>query len=162
MRVPYFHCAPIPLTAGSIIEPGNWGRIINSYSLADMNSMIVAFRETLLENARLKFAPDKPSRLNCIFACPSAEGLRSFCQNNGRIRDIAYQVEPIDLGASIHAGDYNLATLPILLPGAQQQYFYMKELPQRFKDYWQGVPTETVEILIGGPVRIVDRLPDPS
>ena len=27
--MPYYHAAPIPLAAGSIILPGNWGRIIS-------------------------------------------------------------------------------------------------------------------------------------
>lgn len=27
----YFHCAPLTLSPGSVIEPGNWGRLLDLY-----------------------------------------------------------------------------------------------------------------------------------
>jgi hypothetical protein len=61
--VTFFHLAGIQLAPGSIIEPGNWGRII----LATGPQHPEYQREFALENARLAKCPHKPSRLKAAF-----------------------------------------------------------------------------------------------
>jgi len=58
----YYHCAPIALSAGSIIQPGNWGRIIRQYLSSDGGTFAVGFRERILEDIRAMHYPEKPSR----------------------------------------------------------------------------------------------------
>lgn len=57
-----YHVSPILLGVGSIIEKGNWGRIIKKYT--DKNANSVLFREIILEMIRSEHYPDKPSRLD--------------------------------------------------------------------------------------------------
>jgi len=59
----YFHLSSALLAPGSIIEPGNWGRIIRAAGWQHS----LALRETALELGRLAKFPNAPSRLECAF-----------------------------------------------------------------------------------------------
>lgn len=72
-----FHVAPIPLKEGSIILPGNWGRILTK--IGSRHSAFLS--ESLLESARQQSFPDYPSRLDAAFACLSRIELDRFASN---------------------------------------------------------------------------------
>lgn len=59
----YYHFCPTLLSPGSIIEPGNFGRIIRD--VGDRHPLYQ--RETLYEEIRQRDFPGKPSRLKSIF-----------------------------------------------------------------------------------------------
>ena len=63
----FFHLSGGLLGEGSVILPGNWGRILRAYGWQHPQ----AAKEMILEAARLRIAPGKPSRLECCFAFPS-------------------------------------------------------------------------------------------
>lgn len=74
-----FHLAPLPLQEGSVILPGNWGRIIRQ---AGWNHTL-AIREMALESARSASFHHFPSRLDCAFAFPTAEEAVAFRNSEG-------------------------------------------------------------------------------
>jgi hypothetical protein len=145
----YFHCAPLPLLADSVVEPGNWGRIIRMYTPNDGATFAVAYRESLLEHFRQRHCPNKPSRLNCVFACPSVEIAQAYKAKWGRLNFI-YEVEQIT-PAGVHLGDYELALFQSDVP-------YFDNFPDRAALYWSDDPKQNPEVLLPGPVRILQRV----
>lgn len=147
----YFHCMGALLSPGSIIEPGNWGRMVRSYRPKDGNAE-AAFREMILEAERRVVAPMKPSRLDAVFTCPSDTELWAFMQSSGRTREVAYEVVPVDDAAPLHQADHNL---PLFAAGVP----YFDSFAARARAYWTArPPAQNVEVLIGGPVRVLRRL----
>jgi Protein of unknown function (DUF2441) len=70
----FFHLSSIPLAPGSIIQPGNCGRIIKTYQSPVQNvqtfgNMNVVARELLFEMVRIESFPSKPSRMKAAFCC---------------------------------------------------------------------------------------------
>ncbi|MEO3475868.1 hypothetical protein AAFN86_28725 [Roseomonas sp. CAU 1739] len=126
--------------------------MIRTYLPNEGGTFGVAFREMILEQERLNIDAAKPSRLDALFACRSEADLRHFMQTNSRFRDIPYEVELVG-PAPLHFGDH---TLPLLAPGVA----YFDAFAARARSYWAGPPpVQNVEVLIGGPVKIVQRLP---
>ncbi len=152
----YFHCLPAQLAPGSILEPGNWGRIIRAYTLAQNTPpgiSPVAYRELIWELVRKLVAPQKPSRLNCVFACPTEDELRVFMSERNNLTDVAYEIEAVDEPA-IHIASHDL---PLLRFPQNQPYF--SEIESLAEAYWSGTPPpRRREVVIGGPVRVVRRL----
>ena len=152
----YFHCLPAQLAPGSIIEPGNWGRIIHAYTLVQNNPpgiSPVAYRELILELVRKLVAPKKPSRLNCVFACPTEEDLRVFMSARNNPFDVAYEVETFD-NPAIHIAGHDIPLLRF-----QQNDPYFSKMEDLAEEYWIGAPpTNRLEVVIGGPVKVIRRL----
>lgn len=135
----YFHCAPITLGAGSIIEPGNWGRILNLYESTNGQINQNAVNEALLEWARKALTPTKPSRLNSIFTLPTLADAISF-RNRHQRNGVIHEVRLTDDDANRHYGDYEVAITP-----HQARYFKtMLDFPKR---YWTDYPSANHEIL---------------
>lgn len=125
-----FHVAPLMLGPGSVVLPGNWGRLLDEIG-ADHTSWE---RERVLESVRVQYFPDKPSRLNATFALLSLEEAqlyRRLCQP----RCIIYRASFADLGARIHIGDYN-AVDPIHGTGRSRE--------EAAKRYWQGLDSTNI------------------
>src|SRR5262245_46478650 len=74
------HASSILLGPGSIILPGNWGRIIRAGGERHNRWP----DEQVLEAVRLARYPKLPSRLDACFACPTEAGLRLFVQHGFR------------------------------------------------------------------------------
>lgn len=72
-----YHYCPVPLENGSVITPGNWGRIIRQYPMPD-NCNAIVVKELLLENIRLRLYPSYPSRLDCAYVCIGEESAKEF------------------------------------------------------------------------------------
>lgn len=144
----FYHCAPMSLEVGSVIRSGNWGRIVRATSIAGVNdgtSKIIF--ELAYENSRLLHNPSAPSRLDCIFCCPTldeAQAYREAQQPTG----IIYKVLPLDPSTPIHVTSWLLWGLGTGSNFTQSQ--------KRLKDYWTATPTEQREVLVGGPVQIID------
>lgn len=90
----YFHLCKAKLGIGSIIEPGNFGEIIQLYGYKHN-----AFqREMLLEEVRRSDAPSAPSRLQCLFVFATMQDAHMFQMREyaGFGTDYLYQVEPTE------------------------------------------------------------------
>lgn len=70
----YFHLCGIPLSEGSIILPGNYGRIIRKAEWRHESGM----RELAIEAARLARFAFRPSRFDCAFAFTEEDEARWF------------------------------------------------------------------------------------
>jgi hypothetical protein len=105
MTARYFHLSGIMLRSGSIIEPGNWGRIIRATGVQHSYWA----REHALEAARLKNHTHKPSRLDAAFASIDEAEARSF---RNRIpsftHHVLYRVSFVDPQATSHLTDSRL------------------------------------------------------
>jgi hypothetical protein len=92
--MPLFHLAPLRLGAGSIIQPGNFGRIIKRYALNNNFDGWRIARELIFEQSRPK---DKPSRLCSCFGLPTrvdCDAYRKF--NDANFLQVVHEVEIVD------------------------------------------------------------------
>lgn len=138
----FYHIAPITLGEGSIIMPGNWGRMLMLHN--ELNPTL--FREHVFELVRLRDFPGKPSRLNCVFAVETLEEAaryRAAHQQNGLIYEVCVDGREV----AVHRGNYNFTVNPEL------------KFPQGIHDlahrYWSKLSSECVEVVIPSPVRIM-------
>lgn len=69
-----FHSAPIRLGVGSVIMPGNFGRILAKQGV---NHSLWA-REMELDRVRVNSYPDRPSWLTSCFACETEAAIRHY------------------------------------------------------------------------------------
>ena len=147
----FFHCAPLPLGAGSVVQPGNWGRVLRLYAWNPNQIVLNAWREALLEQAHDIYAPQKPSRLAATFALPSQQEAVEF-RNKHATTSLIYEVEPVSLNPNTHEGDYELA-----IAGFSGQYFQeLLDFPRR---YWTIPPAANREILFDCGLRVIAQVP---
>jgi len=147
----FFHAVSLPLAPGSVIEPGNWGRMLKNYMAKQDDGTLL--RKTLFEQVRCQDFPDRPSRLNGIFLGETAKGLFNFLYECGRIHDIAYEVTLEQENARPFRTCYGLPTPDRPLLDA---------LNKQARRYWQGENEDSletrIEMLTTSPVRMVRRI----
>lgn len=149
--ITYFHCAPMKLAPGSIIEPGNWGRVMHLYNWNPNNFALNIWREALLEQARQIHAPQKPSRLTSAFAIPSLAEATAY-RDRHATTNLIYQVEPIAENPPTHEGDYEVAIFHF-----SGRYF--QQLFDFGRQYWTVAPQANREVLFGCPLRVLALVP---
>jgi hypothetical protein len=94
----YYWLCSYKLEVGSVINPGNWGRIIKMYAPQNNHAQaLIATREYIFESIRLKNYPDKPSRLESIFLCKTIEDAQELHQKNRQF-DLIYEIELVNDG----------------------------------------------------------------
>jgi Protein of unknown function (DUF2441) len=98
--MPYFACT-IMLDRGSIIRPGNWGRIVG---LVGPNHPEWK-REMILEEIRKSEFPLLPSRLECAFVIDELGEAQYYAANFSRLA-LLYEVTLIDDGEPSHEADW--------------------------------------------------------
>jgi hypothetical protein len=104
-NISYFHLSGAMLAIGSIIQPGNWGRVIKAYGWQHPHSL----REMALEQARLATAPHLPSRMDAAFVIPTLQEAQTFQSGTqGFQQHILYRVTLDDPSASSHLTDSRL------------------------------------------------------
>lgn len=96
----YYHVCPTLLDKGSIILPGNFGRIIRDMGIEHP----LWSRENILEFFRKENFPDKPSRLNATFVFETKEATEFFKTHNCP-NGVIYKVAPTNPKAKRHEGD---------------------------------------------------------
>jgi hypothetical protein len=104
-----FHSSPVLLAPGSIVLPGNYGRIIRHVGPAHSHYN----REMILEHVRAQHFDDKPSRLESCFACITVESARFYMNTmagkpGSLSAPVLYEVEKVDPGAPDHRADFNV------------------------------------------------------
>jgi hypothetical protein len=151
----YFHCAPIGLSPGAVIQPGNWGRVLDLYQITNNQINQQAVRETILELFRQVYAPTKASRLKSIFVCPTLAEAIAFRDRHQRTQ-LIYEVVPVLKDGPTHVGDYELAIAPY-----PPRYF--RAMFDLARDYWAVAPTANHEVLFECAVYIVSvpQVPPP-
>ena len=101
----YFHLSGSLLAPGSIIMPGNWGRIIRALGWQHP----LALREMALEDARLGRHSHRPSRLDSAFVMPTLGEARDFRRLFGGFGShLLYRVTLCEPDAVSHLTDSRL------------------------------------------------------
>ena len=126
-----YHCSPSWLEPGSIIRPGNYGRILKMIGANHTHWL----REQFLELIRTQEFPDKPSRLTSAFTCEHLNAIRWFRESNCAM-GVVYEVELVNPDANRHTTDFNLIQ-PI--PGEVDD---MCDISRR---YWRASHWITIE-----------------
>ena len=90
----FFHLTGAPLESGSVIRPGNWGRVVKLSGWLHPSAM----REMALEDARLTRWPERPSRLRCAFVCITELEARLYQAASVRFH-VLHEVDLVDPNA---------------------------------------------------------------
>jgi len=147
---PYYFACSYPLEVGSVVLPGNWGRIISMYNTNGFGNAWVQYREDVFEKVRRKKFPDKPDRLESIFLCETKDDLSGFIAANNRGLDILYEVELLDNNKPIHKG-----CLQYLDFNQQENY---ASFESKAIEYWKAENVQSGEIVTTSRVRITASL----
>lgn len=101
----FFHLAGQTLAKGSVIGPGNWGRVIRQAGWRHN----LAVREMALEAVRLARFPDKPSRLDSAFVFLTIDEAKRFRQSGtGFDFHVLYRISLQDHSARSFITDWRL------------------------------------------------------
>ena len=120
----------IPLEVGSIILPGNFGRIIRTQV---NGGNILLLREYIYEEVRKRDYPDKPSRMESCFLCQDLNSALLFAQPNRfdfNPTQLLYEVEILNPDAPIHIA-------PIELVGVNPNANAWNAWTSAAKNYWE-------------------------
>ncbi|MGN7802936.1 hypothetical protein ACTJKE_09395 [Ensifer sp. 22521] len=153
--MPLFHSAPLPLGEGSIILPGNWGRIVTAIGPEHPKWEM----EQIFERVRVERFPNLPSRLGSAFCCLSEEALRFFVEkaSKSKFPALLYEVELVDEDASRHTADYNL--IDILFPEQTHETNAVRYWEGQFRYTFKDHPGWVCEeVITASPLRITRRL----
>jgi hypothetical protein len=149
----YYYACSYPLSPGSVIEKGNWGRICRLDSKADACPKLLM--EVIFESVRLRYFPERPSRFDCNFLCPNLESFRNFLSKMKPFRpfDLPYEVEIIDLNAKRFETDWSLIS-------PAQPNTTIETVEQDALRYWspQNVKDNVKEVLVESDIKIIRRL----
>ncbi|UYW25676.1 DUF2441 domain-containing protein [Methylorubrum extorquens] len=133
------------------MHPGNWGVKIAATpnALPPGNEVLFfnVYRETMLELGRKTYAPNAPSRMNCIFCCKSEQDAayyRSKYAPNTKV----YAVELVDKSSPIHTADFEMVV------GALAPTAYASNM-LKVERYWTAGGGTSPELLVGGAIRIM-------
>lgn len=138
----FYHVSSNILGEGSIIMPGNWGRMLMWHATLSE----VQFREHVFELVRLQHFADKPSRLSCVFAVETADEAARY-QSAHQPNGLIYEVCADEGNFSKHRGHYNFSMGTERTP--------IQRFQELAKRYWSEEPTECIEVVIPAPVRIM-------
>jgi hypothetical protein len=161
MATSYFHVAPMALAAGSIIEPGNYGRVVRL-----LGPQHRAWdRETALENFRKKHHPtDRPSRLSSVFVFEELAHAQHFKQTEpGFATNFIYRVCLVDqLSPTFRVKMSALRAASLDDIDWPDRYWRQDEAPAGYTTVATNVGMAMVpdlyEVLIGGAIRIEARI----
>jgi hypothetical protein len=147
----FFHVSLMPLIAGQVLGPGQWGHTSRRFSkggqpLSDVRDAFILIWETTLEAVRREVKPDAPSRLECVFACETVQEATAF-RDHFRQGAQIYRVEVIG-SPDTHRGDYDLITGSGTAP-------FIDHIAERARRYWTDQAIGMPELLIGGSVTVL-------
>lgn len=145
----YYWLCSYPLKNGSIVIPGNWGRIVGLYNESFGNQMI-KLREIVFERIRNTSYGEKPSRLNCNYLCKSVEDIRQFKIETNRFIDLIYEVEIIDKNKKTCSCSWRMANF--------NETDNEASFEEKAHGYWSYNGQENLEILTESEIKIIDRV----
>ena len=97
-----FHFCSVLLAPGSIILPGNWGRIVRLVG----NGHPEWKREVILERIRQAEFSHLPSRWECVFFSETLAEAEYYGAARGKTPMILYEVELVEPNAPKHVADW--------------------------------------------------------
>lgn len=147
----YYWLGGYPLENGSIVLPGNWGRIVNSYQNTSEGSVMIYLREKILEDVRVRDFPSLPSRTTSIFLCESIGNAKLFRDANGRFLDILYEVELLDKEKPLFRTDWSYLNWP-------STPFFLKQFEEMAYLYWKAENIQNPEILTESRIKIIRKI----
>lgn len=157
MNSTLFYSAANLLAPDSVILPGNYGRILRAIGPRHHSWT----REQTLERIRLADYPDKPSRLDCCFACPSLHALKEYLCSLARrppgdpIWPVAYEVRKADEIAPEHNASFDIDAGAQSLPDFEvAAHLYWSEGRWRRDRGTEGCE----EVITASPLIIVRRV----
>lgn len=154
----YFHLSVTLLSPGSIIENGNFGRMLDAYLPNGKFDISLLYREEVIEFVRRTEYADKPSRFKSIFLLKNIEEAQQYMMFNAQFHNM-YEVEIVDPSKPLHEGPW-CPEFPF--GGALRKYAY-----DYASVYWkgeihsvtiQGVQVFPREIIVESPVRVLKRV----
>ena len=141
---------------GDSIAPGNWGKQTRQFGEGEgfrgygsTSDAVNIGWEIALEVARQLTAPDAPSRLNCVFCTEDIASAKTFRDRFAKGASI-YQVE-VDDTVNTHAGNYEALTYV-------KQGATVDTNVTTAKSYWTEAPTGIKEVLVGGSVKVSEKI----
>lgn len=144
----YYHMCQIPLEKGSIIKPGNYGRMLE-YDKG--RNSIIYNRETILEGIRKKLCPEKPSRLHSCFVCDDIKSTLMFFQHDFGTC-LCYEVEIVDASAKMYRTSAKYIS-------DLQQVYTREWADSRAVEYWEWDESKNdvfpMEVLTSSPIKIL-------
>lgn len=147
--MPLFHYGPTQLAPGSVILPGNWGRITINERLGQGFKADNLLKELTYELVRLREFPKCISRLKAAFAFENID----HCMAARQGHDLAYEVELAEPKAEIQKFCWNHVsrwpTNGMALGAALDQFA---------RDYWSAANIQTPELLTLSGLRIVKQV----
>ena len=149
----YFHIAPLSLSVGSVIEPGNWGRVLNCYTInpqAADDAWLLA-REMAFEAVRGATFPHLPSRLSCAFVFEERTHAEQHAAQFSPWHFL-YEVELVAPTALQHRAGFNFLSWP---PTGTR---FISEIMQRAIPYWSGQGIQVPEVITMSGLRILARI----
>ena len=152
----YFHFTMSRLGMDSIIEPGNWGRLLRRYQHKSTlpNGQMFGFnwtltRELVFEIERMKNAPEAPSRFDAAFVLPTREEAERYrARNDPHGTQSLHLVTLVDDQKPQHTGCLSLTDWP-----AQAEF--LEPMTAMARDYWLGKGDGDKEVLTLSPLRVV-------
>jgi hypothetical protein len=147
----FFHAAPIPLAVGSVIEPGNWGRIMRAIHWG-AGIPPYFLREMTFEAVRLRDFPSRPSRFDALFVFEQVDHLPKITSDLTR-RDITYEVELVSPEKLSHRGDFDVVRWP-----NSQEVRTIPFFEEMAAAYWRSENPAVPELVTLSAARIVRRL----
>lgn len=164
-----FHLSPQRLGAGSVILPGNYGRLLTVHGWPHAAS----HREAILEGIRVQSFAHLPSRLGCVFCFARVEDADTFrAEFDGFKHHALHRVRAATSGVVVHETDWrwiNPAEHGTAFPHLAWAVAYWNGLPAAGPDR-AGTPVSAEmamgagqkrEVLVGGPV-VVEQCLDGS
>lgn len=143
----YYHSAPLLLEAGSVIQPGNWGRILNAYKFPNQGNPWLVAREMLFESVRASQFPHLPSRLSSSYVFENLNDANRYLGNFTPWNNL-YEVEFVDPTAVTHRGCFDLASNP------PEQCDFIPVVADRARQYWSGLNISTPEVMTKSALRV--------
>ncbi len=149
MKNIFYHSCPIILDVGSIILPGNWGRV--EKAIQGQGNHIL-FREYVPESVRKDAFPEKPSRMEATFSCPDLPSICLFMSNYAST-SLCYEVELVSPDQPSHVA-------PCILVGPGQGQNTWDWAWNNAQEYWAWDSRNTLlpmEIVSSSALRIIKR-----
>lgn len=150
----YFYQCSYPLEVGSVILPGNWGRIVSRYAInQDLALARRALVEVVFEHIRCIEFPERPSRREATFLCESEPDLTAFRNVTNRYWDVAYEVELVDASTALHRASLDHFDM------AWGENATLATVEVAARMYWRGGEAlPRPEVLTKSPIRITRQI----
>lgn len=137
-----FHASANDYPVGQMIRAGGFGRMIREFKCdTNMHNF-----ETAAEFVRQENFPHLPSRLACVFCCPTLEEMQVF-QQRFPGRPNIYEVAPASSDAAVFSQTWAIFFGTNMAAAVNAAW-----------RYWSFPRDGEREVIVGGPVTVLRRL----